>query len=82
MRLVYWTAGVAGSPGFGELRVEFRYYLDPETGQPHIYDHGVTEAEVEWISGSSGRGWAIFGRIEAVHRADFGRPLLEGHLRP
>ena len=31
------------------LRVEVRYYLDPETGQPHIYDHGVTEAEVEWI---------------------------------
>ncbi len=28
-------------------------------------------------SGPSGRGWAIFGRIEAVHRADFGRPLFE-----
>ena len=29
--------------------MDVRYYLDPETGQPHIYDHGVTEAEVEWI---------------------------------
>jgi hypothetical protein len=29
--------------------VNVRYYLDPETGQPHIYGHGVTEAEVEWI---------------------------------
>jgi hypothetical protein len=29
--------------------VELRYYLDPETGQPHIYDHGVSEEEVEWI---------------------------------
>jgi hypothetical protein len=29
--------------------MEVRYYIDPETGQPHIYSHGVTEAEVEWI---------------------------------
>ena len=29
--------------------METRYYLDPETGLPQIYDHGVTEAEVERI---------------------------------
>jgi hypothetical protein len=29
--------------------MEIRYYHDPETGLPHIYGHGVTEAEVEWI---------------------------------
>jgi hypothetical protein len=29
--------------------MEVRYYLDPDTGQPHIYGHGVNEAEVEWI---------------------------------
>jgi hypothetical protein len=29
--------------------VEFRYYLDPETGQPHIYGHGITEPEVEHV---------------------------------
>ena len=29
--------------------VDARYYLNPETDQPHIYDHGITEAEVEWI---------------------------------
>jgi hypothetical protein len=29
--------------------MEVRYYRDPETGQPHIYGHGVTEAEAEWI---------------------------------
>ena len=23
-----------------------RFYIDPETGQPHIYGHGVTEDEV------------------------------------
>ncbi len=27
--------------------MEIRYYRDPETGLPHIHDHGVTEAEAE-----------------------------------
>jgi hypothetical protein len=26
-----------------------RYYHDPDTGQPHIYGHGVTEQEVEEV---------------------------------
>ena len=26
--------------------MELRFYIDPETGEPHIYNHGVTEAEV------------------------------------
>jgi hypothetical protein len=26
-----------------------RYYIDPETGAPHIHNHGVTESEVEDI---------------------------------
>jgi len=26
--------------------MELRFYLDPETGEPHIYRHGVTEEEV------------------------------------
>ena len=29
--------------------MDVRYYLDPDTGQPHIYDNGITEAEVELI---------------------------------
>jgi hypothetical protein len=29
--------------------MEVRYYYDPETGLPHIDQHGVTEAEAEWI---------------------------------
>lgn len=29
--------------------MEVRYHLDPDTGQPHIYGHGVTEAEVEYV---------------------------------
>ncbi len=26
-----------------------RYYIDPATGQPHIYKHNVTESEVEEV---------------------------------
>jgi len=29
--------------------VEIRFYIDPETGEPHIHRHGVDEDEVEEI---------------------------------
>jgi len=29
--------------------MEIRYYIDPETGEPHIYEHGVDESEIEDI---------------------------------
>jgi hypothetical protein len=29
--------------------MNIRFYLDPETGQPHIYEHGVTEDEVRQV---------------------------------
>jgi hypothetical protein len=29
--------------------MQIRYYRDPDTGLPHIYAHGITEAEVEWV---------------------------------
>ncbi len=29
--------------------MQLRFYSDPETGEPHIHDHGVLEAEVEEI---------------------------------
>ena len=29
--------------------MDIRFYLDPDTGQPHIFGHGVTEAEVEQV---------------------------------
>lgn len=34
--------------------MDIRYYLDPDTGQPHIHNHGVTEAEVEAVIRGSG----------------------------
>ena len=29
--------------------MQLRFHLDPETQQPHIYDHGVTEEEVKEV---------------------------------
>lgn len=29
--------------------MDVRFYIDPETGQPHIFDHGVTEGEVQEV---------------------------------
>jgi hypothetical protein len=29
--------------------MDVRYYRDAESGLPHIYEHGVTEPEAEWI---------------------------------
>lgn len=29
--------------------MELRFYDDPDTGQPHIYGHGVTEDEVRQV---------------------------------
>jgi hypothetical protein len=26
-----------------------RYYADPESGEPHIYEHGITKDEVEQV---------------------------------
>ena len=31
--------------------MQIRFYLDPETVNPHIYRHGVVEAEVEDVLG-------------------------------
>lgn len=34
--------------------MNIRFYLDPETGQPHIYNHRVNEKEVEEVLNSRG----------------------------
>jgi hypothetical protein len=39
--------------------MEVRYHVDPDTGQPHIYGHGVTEKEVEEVL--RGRGEDVRG---------------------
>jgi hypothetical protein len=34
--------------------VDIRYYIDPESGEPHIYEHGIDELEVEYVLNSAG----------------------------
>jgi hypothetical protein len=52
-RYAYVRGGIGfdslGSRGRGRYhrRVDIRYYIDPETQQPHIYRHGVAAPEVE-----------------------------------
>ena len=29
--------------------MQVRYHVDPYTGLPHIYDHGITEDEAEFV---------------------------------
>jgi hypothetical protein len=36
--------------------MRLRFYLDPETGLPHIYNHGVNEDEVGDVLGRPGEG--------------------------
>jgi len=56
--------------------MEVRYYLDPETGLPHLYGHGVTEAEAEWILKNSGEDEPCsVGSRQALGRTSDGRFL-------
>ena len=29
--------------------MDIRYYVDPVTGEPHIYEHGIAEDEAEYV---------------------------------
>jgi len=40
--------------------MKVRYYIDPETGQPHIYNHNVAESESRRYSPAPAR----IGRVE------------------
>ena len=53
-----------------------RYYIDPETGVPHIYSHDVAEHEVEEVLARPGedRHGEEVSRV-AVGQTDAGRYL-------
>ena len=34
--------------------MDYRYFIDPETDEPHIYEHDVSEAEVEQVMQAPG----------------------------
>jgi hypothetical protein len=54
-----------------------RFYIDPETGYPHIYGHGVEEHEVEDVLASPGEDRP--GRENS--RVAIGRTRGGRHLR-
>ena len=56
--------------------MKVRYYRDPETELPHIYDHGVTEAEAEWVLGHPGEDeFCSGGSRQALGQTEAGRYL-------
>jgi hypothetical protein len=38
---------LGASEAVGKLKI--RYYIDPQTGEPHIHNHGVSESDVEEV---------------------------------
>ena len=53
-----------------------RYYLDPDTGLPHIYGHGVTETEVEQVLRAPGEDYvAARGSRMKIGQTSVGRYL-------
>lgn len=53
-----------------------RYYIDPETGLPHIYSHGVTEGEVEEVLARPGEDRQGYeGARVAIGQTETGRYL-------
>jgi hypothetical protein len=62
--------------GSGMIEWTLRFYLDAESGQPHIYEHGVTEEEVRQVLTRPGEEFA--GRKNtriALGQTDSGRYL-------
>ena len=56
--------------------MQIRYYIDPETGAPHIHNHQVSEDEVEDVLRRSGEDRpAQEGARMAIGQASSGRYL-------
>ena len=56
--------------------MKVRYYIDPKTGQPHIYGHDVAESEVEEVLARPGEDRAgNDGSRVATGRTGAGRLL-------
>ena len=62
--------------------MKIRFYIDPETGLPHLYDHEVDESEVEDILRKPGedRPGADGARI-AIGQTNAGRYLRVIYVR-
>lgn len=60
--------------------MNIRFYSDPETGLPHIHDHGVTEDEVEEVLLNPGEKRSGSRRSKIVIRPNTKWPLLTSSL--
>lgn len=63
-------------------RMRLRFYLDPDTGQPHIFGHGVAEDEVDEVLQHPGedRAGTENSRV-AIGQTDAGRYLKVIYVR-
>ncbi len=57
--------------------MELRFWRDPETGLPHIYEHGVTEEEVQYVLSRPGLNFPE-DRNSRVHQ---GQTAAGRHLK-
>jgi hypothetical protein len=57
--------------------MKIRFHLDPETGQPHLFEHGVTEDEVRQVLRSPGEDRAG----EEGSRVAIGQTLAGRYLK-
>ena len=57
--------------------MDIRFHIDPETDQPHIYEHGVTEEEVQEVL----RRWGDDFRGRKGSRVRFGQTLAGRYLK-
>jgi hypothetical protein len=56
--------------------MEVRYYVDHDTGQPHIHEHGVSEEEAEYVLRHAGEDMpAKEGARQAIGQTIGGRYL-------
>jgi hypothetical protein len=46
--------------------VKIRFYISPETGEPHIYDHGVSEDAVEEVLSNPGEDLAARNNSRSI----------------
>ena len=59
-----------------------RFYLDPTTGLPHVYNHDVDETEVEQVLANSDEDRPGTGKSRmAIGRTDAGRILRVIYVR-
>jgi hypothetical protein len=62
--------------------MDLRFHIDPETGQPHVFEHGVSEEEVRQVLRKPGEDRpGTEGSRVAIGQTDAGRNLKVIYLR-